>query len=112
MNTTVWILQGLMSFVFVFSGINKTYYDAKTLVSKGQTGVEGLNPWFIKFIWVSEILGAFGLILPMIMGQFTILTPIAAICLAFIMIPAALIHYERNEIRMWQSIWLYWFYVE
>lgn len=99
MNTTIWILQGLMAFVFMFSGINKAYFDEKTLVQKGQTGVEGLNKWFIKFIGVSEILGAIGLILPILLNKYILLTPISAICLGFIMIPAAHIHNKRNEMK-------------
>ena len=99
MNTTIWILQGLMAFVFMFSGINKAYFDEKTLVQKGQTGVEGLPKWFIKFIGVSEIFGAIALIAPMVMNKWIILTPIAAICLGFIMFPAAYIHNKRKEPR-------------
>lgn len=99
MNTTIWILQGLISFVFMFSGINKAYFDEKTLVNKGQTGVEGLNKWFIKFIGVSEILGSIALILPMALNKWTFLTPIAAICLGLIMIPAAFIHNKRKELK-------------
>lgn len=99
MNTTIWILQGLMAFVFMFSGINKAYFDEKILVQKGQTGVEGLPKWFIKFIGVSEIFGAIGLIAPMLMYQWSILTPISAICLGLIMIPAAYIHNKRKEPR-------------
>jgi len=97
MNTTIWILQGLMALVFMFSGISKTYFDEKTLVQKGQTGVEGLPKLFIKFIGVSEIFGAIGLIIPMLLNKWSILTPISAICLGLIMIPAAYIHYKRNE---------------
>ena len=99
MNTTIWSLQGLIAFVFMFSGINKVYFDEVTLLQKGQTGVEGLPKWFIKFIGVSEILGALALIAPMLMNKWTILTPIAAICLGLIMIPAAYIHYKRKEPR-------------
>ncbi|EZH75281.1 hypothetical protein ATO12_00460 [Aquimarina atlantica] len=97
MNTLIWILQGLIAFVFMFSGINKTYFDEKTLVQKGQTGVEGLNKWFIKFIGTCEILGSVALILPLLINKWVILTPIAAICLGFIMIPAAYIHKKRKE---------------
>ena len=97
MNTTIWILQGLMAFVFMFSGINKAYFDEKTLVQKGQTGVEGLPKWFIKFVGVSEILGAIGLILPMLLKIQEVLTPVSAICLGFIMIPATYIHNKRKE---------------
>lgn len=97
MNIIVWILQGLIAFVFMFSGINKSYFDEKTLVQKGQTGVEGLNKWFVKFIGLSEIIGSISLILPMVLNKWIILTSISAICLGFIMIPAAYIHTKRNE---------------
>lgn len=99
MNTTIWILQGLMAFVFIFSGINKAYFDEKTLVQKGQTGVEGLSKWLIKIIGILEILGAIALIAPMLLNQWTLLTPIAAIFLGLIMIPAAYIHKSRKETR-------------
>lgn len=97
MNTIIWILQGLIAFVFMFSGFNKSYFDEKTLVQKGQTGVEGLNKWFIKFIGILEIIGSNALILPMLMNKWIILTPISAICLGLLMIPAAYIHNQRNE---------------
>ena len=97
METIILILQSLIAFIFIFSGINKFYFDAKTLVKKGQTGVDGLPTWLIKFIAVSEIFGAIGIILPSILGHHLILIPISAICLGGIMIPAALIHFKRNE---------------
>ena len=99
MNTTIWILQGLMAFVFMFSGINKAYFDEKTLVQKGQTGVEGLSKGLIKFIGISEIFGAIGLVLPMLLNKFTFLTTVSAICLGLIMIPAAIIHNKRKETK-------------
>lgn len=97
MNIIIWILQVLIAFVFLFSGINKVYFDEKTLVQKGQTGVEGLSKWFIKFIGIAEIFGSVALILPRAFNKWTILTPISAICLGFIMIPAAFIHDKRKE---------------
>jgi uncharacterized membrane protein YphA (DoxX/SURF4 family) len=97
MNTIIWILQGLIAFIFMFSGVNKSYFDEHTLVQKGQTGVEGLNKWIIKFIGICEILGSVALILPMLINKWDILTPIAAICLGLIMVPAAHIHKKRKE---------------
>ncbi len=29
MNTVIWVFQGLIAFVFMFSGVNKAYYDEK-----------------------------------------------------------------------------------
>ena len=97
MNTFIWILQGLMAFIFLYSGVHKSYFDEKTLVGKGQTGVEGLDPGFIKFIGISELFGAVGLILPWALEMYPVLTPLSAACLGAIMIPAAIIHYRRKE---------------
>lgn len=100
MNTTLWILQALMSATFIYSGINKSIFSIRKLVDEiGQTGVDGLSPSFVRFIGISEILGAAGLILPWWLKIFPILTPITAIILAVIMIPAAKIHYKRKEPR-------------
>ena len=103
MNIIIWFLQGLLAFIFMFSGINKAYYDERTLVQKGQTGVEGLGKWFIKFIGISEIFGAVGLVAPMFLNKWTSLSSISALCLGLIMIPAAYIHKQRNEYR---NVWL------
>jgi 4-hydroxybenzoate polyprenyltransferase len=54
---------------------------------------------FIRFIGISEILGAIGLILPWLLKIYLILTPLSAILFAFIMIPAANIHYKRKEYK-------------
>jgi uncharacterized membrane protein YphA (DoxX/SURF4 family) len=97
MNTLLWVLQGIVAAVFLFSGINKSYFSEKTLVEKGQTGVEGLPLWLIRFIGISEILGATGLILPYLLNIYPQLTAVSAVCLGAIMLPAAVIHYKRSE---------------
>lgn len=99
MNIFIWTLQGITAFIFMFSGINKTIYSEQTLVSKGQTGVEGLPLMLIRFTGISEILGAIGLIIPMLLNIFSFLTSISAICLGLIMIPAGIIHYKRREFK-------------
>ena len=98
MNTILWVLQALMSITFLYSGINKSVFSIRTLVDKkGQTGVEHLPLPFVRFIGVTEILGAFGLILPLALGIASWLTWVTAILFAMIMIPAAVIHYKRHE---------------
>jgi uncharacterized membrane protein YphA (DoxX/SURF4 family) len=100
MNSTLWILQVLLALTFIYSGINKSIFSIRKLVDeKGQTGVENLSLPFVRFIGISEILGAIGLILPWWLNILPILTPIAAIIFAFIMIPAAIIHYKRKEFK-------------
>ena len=98
MNTILWILQVLTGIIFMYSGINKSIFPIRKLVyEKGQTGVENLSLPLVRFIGVSEILGAFGLILPWWVKILPALTPISAILLAIVMIPAAIIHYKRKE---------------
>lgn len=100
MNTALWILQYLIAGVFLYSGITKTILSEQKLVtSLGQTGVKGLPVALIRFIGISEILGAFGIILPSLLKIASVLTPIAAICFAIIMVPAGVIHYKLHEKR-------------
>lgn len=96
-NTILWVLQIVTAIIFLYSGICKALLPERALVAKGQTGVEGLPALFIKFIGVSEIAGAAGLIAPVYFYIMPWLTPVAAFCLAFIMPFAASIHYKRNE---------------
>ncbi|AHF14742.1 DoxX family protein [Niabella soli] len=98
-NSILWILQVVMALSFFYSGICKTVLSEKKLVAVGQTGVEGLFPVFIRFIGLSELAGAVGLILPLYFHIAPWLTPVAALCLALIMPFAARIHYRRNEPR-------------
>lgn len=97
LNIALWIYQILLAIVFGYSGLMKATKTEKELVAMGQTGVENLSPALIKFIGVMEILGVTGLFAPILSGIFPILTPLAAIGLGTIMIPAAVIHYRRNE---------------
>ena len=86
MNIALWIAQVLLAFLFGMAGMMKTFQTSK---AKGQL------PWaknrsdrFVQFIGISEILGAVGLILPMLTGILPWLTPIAAIGLSLIQLLA------------------------
>ena len=100
MNTILVILQTMMAIVFLYSGINKSIFSIPELVhSKGQTGVDNLPLPLVRFIGISEILGSVGLIAPWYFNILPILTPIAASLFAIIMVPAAVIHYKRKELK-------------
>jgi len=99
MNTILWICQGLLSVAFLFSGINKTVLSEQQLIAKGQTGVANLSTPVIRFIGISEILGAVGIIVPWLTNIWPVLTPVSAICFAVIMVLAANIHYKLHEPR-------------
>jgi hypothetical protein len=99
MNTILWICQGLLSVAFLFSGINKTVLSEQQLIAKGQTGVANLSTPLIRFIGISEVLGAVGIIVPWLTNIWPVLTPVTAICFAVIMVLAANIHYKLHEPR-------------
>jgi uncharacterized membrane protein YphA (DoxX/SURF4 family) len=98
MNALIGIAQVLVAFIFFYSGVHKAYFKEAILVERGQTGVAGLSQGLITFIGLSEILGAVGLILPLALQKYGIIVPLAAFCLGCIMIPAAVIHFRRNEL--------------
>lgn len=98
MNIALWIAAGLLALLFVFAGFNK--------VSKSKDDLAKMLPWtaeyplgFTRFIGAAEILGALGLILPQATGIATLLTPIAAIGLAVIMVLASAFHIKRGEVK-------------
>jgi uncharacterized membrane protein YphA (DoxX/SURF4 family) len=97
MNTLLWICQIFLAIAFSYSGIMKCSQSRERLVSIGQTGVDGLSYPLIRFIGISEILGVIGIIIPWLTGILPLLTPITALCFAFIMVLAAPIHYRRRE---------------
>jgi uncharacterized membrane protein YphA (DoxX/SURF4 family) len=97
MNTLLWTGQLFLVVVFVYSGLMKATQTESKLVAMGQTGVEGLPLPLIRFIALAELLGAIGLVVPWWSNCLPTLTPIAALCLGTIMLPAAWIHYRRRE---------------
>jgi len=99
MNTILWICQGILALVFFYSGINKTILSEQQLIAKGQTGVANLSVPVIRFIGISEVLGAIGIIVPVLINIWPVLTPVTAICFAVIMLLAAPIHYRLHEPR-------------
>jgi len=86
MNRALWIIQVLLSLVFLFAGGTKLVMPAEQLT--GQTPLPAL---FLRFIGVAEIAGALGLILPGALRIRPGLTPLAATGLTIIMIGATVI---------------------
>lgn len=99
MNSALWFCQALLALLFAYSGWMKSTRSASQLVAIGQTGMENLTTPLIRFIGISELVGVVGLLVPWYTQIIPILTPVAALCLGLIMIPAGIIHYQRNEKR-------------
>jgi len=97
MNVFVWIIQAVLTFMFVMVGAMKLMMPKEKMQDK-MGYVEDFTQGQINGIGVLEVLGAMGLILPMAFNILPILTPLAAIGLALTMVGAFLTHLRRGEI--------------
>ena len=91
MNVLLWVLQGLVSLVFLFSGGTKLVMSVQKMREMSPPNSIMLPGAFVRFIGVMEILGGLGLILPGLTKIRKNLTPVAAFCLLIIMIGAVVI---------------------
>ncbi|MBT5634252.1 MAG: DoxX family protein, partial [Gammaproteobacteria bacterium] len=87
MNTVLWIFQGILTFMFLMVGTMKLMQPKEKMADK-MGWVEDFSQGQIRVIGILEVLGALGLVLPMLTGILPILTPLAALGLVFIMLGA------------------------
>ncbi|HEY2748032.1 MAG TPA: DoxX family protein [Polyangia bacterium] len=96
MNLVLWSAQGLLAAMFAMAGVMKATRPADEL-AKRMAWVNSVSPATLRFIGVSELLGALGLVLPWATGIAPILTPLAAAGLVTVMVLAAGLHVKRGE---------------
>lgn len=99
MNVFLWILQGLLGAAFILAGLMKATRPKEQLAGN-MTWVNRRGAGTVKFIGVMEILGGLGLILPWATGIATILTPLAAVGLALVMVLAVGDHVRAREYQI------------
>jgi len=101
MNIALWVLQGLLAFVMLGAGGMKVASPKAKLVANPKMGwAKDFTEAQIKLIGLAEVLGAVGLIVPWATHILPVLTPIAAACLAVIMVGAGVVHLRRKESPM------------
>ena len=83
MTHILWIVQGLLALIFLFTGGTKLVLPIEVMTE--QVPLPG---WFVRFLGVAEVLGAIGLIFPGLLRIRPGLTPLAASGLVIIMIGA------------------------
>ena len=86
MTYALWIVQGLLALLFLFTGGIKLVLPLEVL-----TEGTPLPGWFVRFLGVAEVLGAIGMILPGLLRIWPGLTPLAAAGLVIIMIGATVL---------------------
>ena len=82
MNTALWIVAGVLAFVFAGSGSMKLVLPKEKLVAQGLGGLADVDPNAIRGIGAAEVAGAIGLIVPPLVHILPVLTPLAAVGLA------------------------------
>jgi len=99
MNIALWIGQILLAIVFTASGIAKSTQSREKLVEMGQTGVAVFPKPIVRLTAYSELLGVIGIIVPWWTGIAPVLTPLAAVGFAVVMIGAITSHVRLREPR-------------
>ena len=85
-NATLWVIQILLTLLFIFSGGSKLVLPADFLAAQVPLPV-----MFVRFIGILEILGALGLFIPAIFKMKSFWTPLAAWCLVVLMVCATVV---------------------
>lgn len=99
MNTAIWIVQGLLAAFFTMPAFTKLTSSQEKLIEKKMLEPSGSH-LTVRGIGMLELLGIFGIILPQLTGILPILTPMAAVGFALIMLVAFMIHLKRKDYKI------------
>jgi uncharacterized membrane protein YphA (DoxX/SURF4 family) len=96
-NIALWVVSSILALAFLVAGGSKLALPKARLAKQGMAYVEDFSARQVKLIGAAEVLGAIGLIVPWATGIAPVLTPIAAVGLAVLMVGAMLTHRRRKE---------------
>ncbi|MGW1762385.1 DoxX family protein [Streptomyces mirabilis] len=100
MNVFLWVVAGVLAAVFLMAGAMKVSRSPQQLAASGLGWAEDFGAGPVRLIGAAEVLAAFGLVLPSLVGIAEILTPVAATGLVALMTGAAITHGRRKEFQM------------
>jgi len=95
MHYALWTVQWLLALLFLWAGGVKLVLPLEQLA-----GPISLPGWFLRFIGVTEVLGALGLVLPGLLRIRPGLTPLAATGLVIIMLGATVLGLAIGDLAM------------
>jgi uncharacterized membrane protein len=98
MGNSIMVLEGILAVLFLIAGAFKTFQDKEKL-AKRMPWVNDYTAAAVKFVGISEILGAVGLIVPHFTGILPVVSPIAAVALAVVMLLASVYHIRKKEYK-------------
>lgn len=96
MTIALWTVSALLAVAFIGSGAMKMSRSRAELEPK-MAWVASATDGQVKALGFSEVLGGIGLILPAATGIAAVLTPIAALALAGVMVGAIVVHRRMND---------------
>ena len=102
LNIALWIAQLMLATMFLMAGGSKLAMNYADMVKMATEAKGFIMPEaLLRFIGVSEVAGALGMILPAATRVMPILTAWAAVGLGTIMVLASALHASRSE---WGSV--------
>lgn len=96
LNISLWIAQGILAVLFLMAGILKSTQPIEQLAAS-LPWVKEVPPGLVRFIGISELLGAIGLVLPALLRVKPRLTFWASAGIATIMLFALVFHIATGE---------------
>jgi hypothetical protein len=96
LNASLWIAQGFVGSVLALAGAVKVVV-AREALAKRMHWAATWPRWRIKLLGLAELAGAVGLVAPQATRIAPVLTPIAASCVAVLMVGAARTHQRLGE---------------
>ena len=96
LNSALSIAQGLLAGVFTLAGGVKLLLPRDTL-EKRMHWAASWPRGRVKLLGLAEVLGALGVVVPGTTGIAPVLTPVAALCLAVLMVGAVQTHRRLGE---------------
>ncbi len=101
MNAFVWLLQGLLTFTFLFAGSLKVLRPKEKVIAiPAMRWAARLSGPQIKLIGAVQILGSLALVEPWATGILPVLTPVAAGCFALFLGGAAVVRARAQGVRV------------
>lgn len=97
MITILWILKGLLAFVFLMAGAAKLIQTREKVIASAGKWAEDFTDNQVKLIGAIEVILAVLLVVPKLLGHGYFLTCIAAFGMAAVMSGAAFTHLRRKE---------------
>jgi putative oxidoreductase len=99
MNIALWVAQILLAAMFGMAGIMKTFQTAKA--KEQLPWAKDRSDGFVRFVGASELLGALGLVLPLLTGILPWMTVLAAAGLLLIQLLAIFTeHLPKKEYKV------------